>query len=82
MGALRTQKIFSATYNEKCVTVTQKKWRIFDTILHIILCDIHMTVFTVQTFGMLAIFPSYCKANNNEVPIAVVVCNIGNYMSK
>ena len=31
---------------------------------------------------MLAIFPSYCKANNNEVAIAVVVCNIGNYMSK
>ena len=29
MGALRTQKISSATHIEKCVTVTQKKWRIF-----------------------------------------------------
>ena len=30
MGALRTQKFSSATHNEKCVKVTQKKWRIFD----------------------------------------------------
>ena len=41
MGALRTQKFSSATHNEKCVTVTQKKWRIFWPKFHTKFCVIY-----------------------------------------
>ena len=41
IGALRTQEFSSATHNEKCVTVTQKKWRIFWPKFHTKFCVIY-----------------------------------------
>ena len=49
MEVSRTQKILSATHNEKLHNShTEKVENLLTEISHKILCDIHMTDFTVQ----------------------------------